>query len=755
MPRERKRRSAFKFDKAKIYERVKRFHSDDTDNRADDMALRLQRQAKVRQWTDGTDWPFENASDIPWPDIATTTLRLKDTLHNAVMSSRPVVTSAATRKQDQNKQDNIDQLIDYQVFVEQNGEHIIGELIEDFVDDGVFTCFTPWVRETREVVDAQTFDPIPADLQPIDYFEQNIRADFPNVTPLDEDGFDWRGPGVLIQFYTKDNGDVERIVRRDAQVYDGPRLIPKSYNQVYHPVNAANLQMPGPSNPGGATHVILEDFPTVDEVRGLQKSGHYDLMTKKQVKQLDGAPKPEIDDTEDQKNSIRGAKEEEEKVKSHRTVTRWRCFDIYDIEGRGTKDVVWVVIKEAKTVVRARDLTEEYPSNPPRRPLDEASMIPVRGRRTGISLPELMEGLHDISKSLMDQTMDAGTIKNAPFWFYRAHSTVKPEVMRLAPGEGYPMPNPQQDVFFPQFANSDGTFGLNMLGLLKGMEDRLAMTGDLNFGQVPPGQSTALRTTGNMQLLAGQSEARPERLLRRFFMGLTGIWAQAHQFNQRFITKEKMIRVIGVKTKSEDPYKTIKPDDIAGDYDFEFKANVLNSSKIAQQQALGAFSQMLVNPLSIQLGILRPDGFYRLLRDTGKSLGLEPDQYASEPFPGASSRRIMAEEALSMILANPPQIPEGEPAEGAVAHLQKLQEFIQSDQFGLLDTPEEQAIFKQYLADIQERAGQELQQQQLAEAAGQFGQGGGQPGAPQTNPADLSQGPLQEGELRDESLPGA
>ncbi len=759
MARTRTRRSAFKFDETKIYERVKKFHNDDSSDRATDMALRLQRQAKVRQWTDGTDYPWEDASDVPWPDIATATLHLKDTLHNAVMSSRPVVTALATQKTNKDKQEAIDQLIDYQVFVEQEGEHAIGEIIEDFVDDGVFTCFTPWVRESREVVDAQKFPPIPEDTETIEYFFQNLKADFPEAEPIDEDGFDWRAPGTIIQFYTEDDG-VLRIVRTDSEVFNGPKLMPKSYNQVYHGPTVANLQMPGPSNPGGAPHVILEDFPTIDEVRRLQKSGVYDLMTDEEAKALDGVAEPKQDtgsggegEVERQKDIIRGSEASTEKVISHRTVTRWLCFDVFDIDGDGIdEDVVWWVIDEAKTVVRARELTEQYPSDPPRRPLSEASMIPVRARRTGIGLPELMEGLHDVAKELVDQTMDAGTVKNSPFWFYRAHSTVKPEIMRLAPGEGYPLPNPQQDVNFPQFGNSDQTYGLNFLGLIEAQEQKLITTGDLNLGQVPPGQSTALRTTSNMQLVAGQSEARPERILRRFFIGLTDIWAQIHQSNQRFLPQKKTIRVIGLKKASEDPYRDITRDTVTGAFDFDFTANVLNSSRLALQKGLGEWGPIFINPLSIQMGTAQPDGVYRYQRDAGKALGIDPDKYLSEPSQNARANRIMAEDAISIILSG--GIPVGEPAEGALAHLQILVEFSESDQFGFVDTEEEMAIFKQYLAEVQQKA--EAEQQQLSQAAAQFGQQDqGQPGAPTTNPADLNQPPLQEGELRDERLPGA
>jgi hypothetical protein len=37
----------------------------------------------------GKDWPWEGATDFANPDMMTASMRLQDTLHNAVMSQRP------------------------------------------------------------------------------------------------------------------------------------------------------------------------------------------------------------------------------------------------------------------------------------------------------------------------------------------------------------------------------------------------------------------------------------------------------------------------------------------------------------------------------------------------------------------------------------------------------------------------------------------------------------------------------------------
>jgi hypothetical protein len=46
--------------------------------------------------------------------------------------------------------------------------------------------------------------------------------------------------------------------------------MPKDVQDVLHPIRCENLQIPGPSNPMGAAHVILRDFPTIDEIKRLR-----------------------------------------------------------------------------------------------------------------------------------------------------------------------------------------------------------------------------------------------------------------------------------------------------------------------------------------------------------------------------------------------------------------------------------------------------------------------------------------------------
>jgi hypothetical protein len=759
--RTRERRQFRNLDRKEIADRVVEFMDADMQARGQDEENRLQRYAKYRQWTEGKSWPWEDSSDQAIPDLVTSSLRVQDTLHNAVMSTRPSVVSRALVETNEKKQDTIDRLLDTQFFVEQPGERTLEEVIENFTNDGVVTAFVPWVRETRDMEVVRTFDPIPAGRAPIDTFRQLLEQTFPQerYRALSEEAWDWeliRADGEIrrVGFYTRRDGQLEMVINHTVDVYDGPKVIVKDYEDVVAPPRAANLQIPGPSNPGGAAHVILIDYPTLDELQRLQKRGVYNMLTKKELEGLETTVRDEAaESAKRQKDTMEGSTEQrtEKKAVQQRTFTRLMCFDTYDIDGDGiAEDVVWWVLREQHLLMRAKTLGEAFPGVPPRRPLCEGQFLPIKGRRVGIGLLELMEGIHDFLKQITDQLVDGGTLSLLPFGFYRASSNIKPEVMRM-----WPVNDPKNDVNFPTIGNPQATaYAFNAMAMADQWSEKLTMVTDLSLGRIPAGKSSALRTMGGIQTVLAQGEARPERILRRFFIFLTDVWRQMHRLNQHFLSREKKFRVTGYMQPNEEPYREIKdPAEIAGDYQFDFGANVMNSSKTALQEGLQQLMALYISPVAIQAGIVNAETIYRLLRDFGNAVGQNPDAYLTPPRPGSQEPPILAEEAITAIMSN--EMPAGVPLEGAVIHLQKLQEFAQSENFAFLQAPEQVQLFKQYFEEIQRQAQREQRMAELAEASQMLGgNGAGAPSGPPQRPQ--MQPPLvQENELISEDLPTA
>ena len=771
-----KRRRSFNIDKAEVVRHVVRNFDQDIKDRIDWSDARIQRYAKLRGWMEPKDYPWPNASNAQLPLMMQNCLRTEDTLHNAVLSQRPVMSANALKQEDKDKGDDIDKLIDYQIFIENKGEERIGDLIQSFVEDGTFVCHIVYVREDMPVTDVKTFPPIPEGMDPQMALLEMIRQSYPDskATPVGTSPFTWKvefmdEQGVVqkvdVDFY-HDDKRLQMFCKRKLRTFDGPCLLPKQLEDVVVPSRSGNLQPPSPSNPRGAPHVILVDYPTFDEIKRLYKSGYYDLLTEDELKEIEAhhsskrgmALDPES--AKVQKDSLAGHTYGDASSARER-FTRYMAYDRWDIDGDGLEeDVIFWVIRESKTLLRARTLTEMNPAIPPRRPFAEARFIPVPEQFYGVGLPELMEHVVDMIKVTFDQMIDAGTLANTPWGLYKAASGVRPEIIRMYAGELYPTANPKEDIFFPQMPNQNQTFGMNTVAMLNQFMDKLTMVGDLQLGRVPQGKASALRTVSGMQTVLQQGDARPERILRRFFRGLAEVWAQVHELNQAFLPPGKQYRVVGVPENGKDAYKRLdNPAKIRGRFQFDFKANILNTNKASEAAMLQSLAGLLINGMTMQMGIMDPERVYMLLSKITKAMGQDPEKLLHEPVPGASGPKITWEEALTSIMNG--MFPTGAPMEGPNYQLQQIQAFVASDKLGLIQDEGSLKLLHAYMQSLVHMAQGQAAQMAMVQHAQQFGQqasGGGQ-GGPQPQPQhpDMggSQPKLQGSELMDETLPSA
>lgn len=759
-----------------IVERVKRFADNAESDREIDIRYREQRYAKLMQWAEVRNEPWEDATSVTLPDIITACLRIEDTLCNAAQQTRPMVNTKALDPMQRDKQRKADLLLDAQFFVEQPGEKLVQEIALDFVRDGTVTCYLRWVMERRETIELRDFEPIPLDETPEKHFRTILEQQFRTreIRKLDEQGWDWEvrepaGDLLEVRFYTDDREKVQMEVRADRKVFDGPAIMVVPYEDVLHPYWCSNLQAASPSNPKGSEWVILRDRPTLDEVGRLIDRGVYDRLKREDIE--DRAAIRDVDDRDnrtldEEKDSLRGfsrsAWQPSEEEQNHGRTLRYTCFDLWARDGRGKSiDVVWTVLPDFEKLACARPLSEAIPGTPPRRPFAEGTFIPVQNRRIGIGVPELVEGLHDFKTHTFNQMGDACDMEIMPFFTYRPSASINPEVYRLAPGVGLPQANPG-DINFARIQPTATTIAINEIALADQMEEKLISQGDLQFGRVPAGKSAALRTSGGIQQLLAQGEARPEQLLRRFFGVICDVFSLMYQLDQAFLEPKKRFRVIGVPGANEDPFVEIdRRTDLSGPAMFDFEANVLNTSKAALQQSLSEALTLLLNPLSIQLGLSTPDTLYRLFVDYFRSLG-QTDKYVNTPTPEAAQPKILAEEALAAILRG--EFPVGIPQEpDPQAHLDALQQLLQMEQPGgmkLLDTlePAHRALLTAYLQTVQQRIVMEQQKAQMMANAQalqqqrQAGAGSREGGPPKGGDAP---GPLAPNDVMDESLPSS
>lgn len=765
----KRRKRSLKIDREKAVGYILEQLTQDQSAISDRLGQRKERYAKYRGWLVPKDWPWDDCSNFWLPIMLISSLRIKSTLENAIKSTRPTIISKAHQRTNVTKQTNIDRVLDYQFYNENNGENLVDALVNNFVDDEAAFMFAHWEKYEQSYRDIRILPPLEEGTNVVAQLLTHLKTILPTLSPTgtvqkDEDGWEWECEFVdddqrirtaRVNYYELDDSKLEAELIYNATAHDGPVVETLDFEDIVFPLRSANLQPPTPANPLGAPYVARLCVESLDSIRKHTDTGIYDLVTDEDLEKIEASQSAvgtgteeerlkEQKDTPDQTGYLNRKRED-------RQVIEW--YGRWDIDDDGfDEDVIFWIARDAKVLMRARVLTEVYPGIPATRPIESDSFIPVPNRVYGMGLLEMLESFQDAMQALLNQHIDWGTIVNTPWFFYRASSGMKPEVINPAPGEGIALDNPRQDVSYPEWPQRGDAFTINTMTMLQQFVERVTMLSDVQFGRVPAGKASALRTTGTTMSLLAQGDVRSEQVLRRLFHLLGRVYKFMHQLNQKYLPDRKEVRVFGVPEQSTDAYIEVKPEHIKADVDFEFKASLLNTNKQLLQQSFSQAAALLISPLAIQAGLVTPEHIYRLIRDSVKSTDLDPDQYMVRP--PSSGPKLLAEEVVSLLIAS--RIPFGSPMENPQEHLQKLMLLENSDNFGFIPA-EMIPHYQQWKLRIQTVIMEQMAMMQAA-AGGAPGMGGEgqQPGmgqgmgSPATQPGGAPQ--VENNEVSDESL---
>ena len=774
-PRRPKRKRSLKINKEVVVKWVLDTHQTRLDDTQEQRNMRMEIREQLRGWLPEKDFPWEDCSNVWVPVMVTASRRMKAALRNALKSMRPLVESKAKQRRNKDKEGAINKVLDHQFFNENHGENKLDDLINNYVDDEAVFVFTPYVREDQTVREIRVLPPLDPDAdhvaQLLVLLQKAVFDNLINATMFDKDGWEWdvelKGMDgepemARVEFFDRDDGKVEAYITRKVRAFDGPDPQVLDFEDVVIAPRSANLQPPNAANPLGAIWVDHIQKTQVDSIRRRMDDGTYDLITEKEWdiiktgKSATGSGKPE-DEPKVEKDKRAGEEiSTPSTLPDRQQIVRYARWDVND-DGH-EEDVIFWVLKDSKILCKAAYLSELYPGTPIMRPIDSASFFPDTNRVIGESFVSSLWPLQTMSQTSMNQHVDWGTLTNMPWGFYRASSGLKPEPIRLEPGILNPLDDPSKDVHFPSFASRGETFNINTMTLLQGFVERLSMLPDTAFGRIPTGKSAAMRNVGTVTALMSQIDVRTEEVLRGIFNLICRVYQMMHRLNQRYLPKEKEVRVFGQEAKGEEAYAVIGPEHTNADVDFDFKATMLNTNKQMVAQSLQESAALLWSPLAIQAGIVTEEEVYNLCVDYTKSKDQPSYRYTRKPPAVESGPKILAEEAFSAIIAS--ELPVGAPLEPPEEHLQKFIGFQQSQPltFASFD-PSQLAAYQGWIMQVRTIIFQQQRKMMMMQAAAQTmgngngGGGGGPGGAPGIISSDTGGNPpVQPGEAIDESL---
>jgi len=711
----------------------------------------------------------EASSNFHVPLTASNILRLHAVLMNVFQSSDTIVHVDAEGEEDEQiAQEKVQPFINWDVKTHMRAIPIIDKELLYFIIRGTWIGFVDWVQEYRGGIDIHSF-PLPEDGRDVnseDVFniiskivgEDNV--EILSVKPKN---------GNFLSSKVKYTERIDnKIVKRDANVdvyieddrieidierqikdYEGNRLLSIPLEDWYLSKDCARVGMQR------CTFVMRKYRLTLEDVRQNKIKGRWEFDDDEWTKILSHVDKlvEESHDIKNLKESVTG----EAKLHSLQEIQELdvlSCFYLYDVNKDNLKEqVIFTVLLGADVLAEAVRLEERYRSG--YRPVFKMVFIPREDSPYGKSLPELLEDVQDLYNEIFDLFVDWTKMTAAPFGVYRATSSFKPEKTYYEPGSLLGVDDVQRDIAFPSWPQQNQMGMLNIIGILNQFAERLTSQGAIQFGQIPTGKATALRTTGTFMGLLQQGDILANAILKRIYDGFGEFFRIVHMHNQEYMPDTKF-RVTGKDGKPE--YLKITREELRINADFSFSATTESQNPTVQRDIAMALNQILLTPLAIESRIVGEDNIYNVLKESILALGRKDvTSFITKPESLKAGPVLDGEQVIALLSQG--EVPTVNPAADLQEHIEAITNFMQRDPRSLGVPPEYLPLFDQYLQEAIEMVNMLAQRQQLVEAAQQsqnifaqlLGGGGGGGGqgasAPPPDGAGFPEGLAAEQEI--------
>lgn len=432
------------------------------------------------------------------------------------------------------------------------------------------------------------------------------------------------------------------VVLRDKEV---PVVTTKFKGPVVELVDLEDIRMVGGSNPDTCDIIMQRTWYTASELWQLVDQKMVDEEVVEEIIKAGKQYKTGNDQTsiKQQRAQIAGKASVDSEVELDRYEILEGIAKV-DVDESGiTSDVVVWVHSATSKILRASYLQRLIPSG--QRPFTIIHFHKRPGEQYGVGLPEIMHPLTVELDAMHNMRIDWGMITNMPFFFYRASSSLDPEILRLEPGAGIPVDNPQTDVYFPPIQNKTA-FGAQEEQAVQSYIERLTGISDLSLG-VMSGTQGATRTASGVRAILGESNSNLDVHLRRMNRGWRKFLKLTYEMLRNRADPALVFSVTGKDGKQV--FRQIFNPQILPDVDFEISSNSANSNKAIQVETAQQLVQITTNPLHIQLGICGPKEAYNALRNYLAAINV-PDLHRYIVPPQGPSYLLTPEEEFNRVV---------------------------------------------------------------------------------------------------------
>ncbi len=313
----------------------------------------------------------------------------------------------------------------------------------------------------------------------------------------------------------------------------------------------------------------------------------------------------------------------------------------WEIDGQ-LIECVFTIAKDSKIFFSGKPLTAISPTG--KRPWIIDSFLRRSGNSPyGIGLPELIKDLAKELDAIHNQRIDAGTVAIAPFGFYRAASSFRPDKIQIGPGSFIPV----DDINDVKIAQFQGNFVASFQEerIIIEYIEKLTAISAYQMGRESDVVKSRATATGTMAII-GQGEQQFNLIANRVQRIIQRLLNKVLENYQAFMPTGLVDRVIG-----EEPGKLLfpgglKPEEIDGHYDCAMNIDANVGSRHMERQTNSQLAQMM--PQLLQLS-MDPRG-WEVCSDLLKSIG----KYDIEKYIGPKPQPQMGGQGMMPGTGLPP-----------------------------------------------------------------------------------------------------
>lgn len=576
----------------------------------------LQRLISYRQsWQDfvsaGLDPAFEGSHNVHVPMAFASIKAMHSRIFQAVMGIKPAFSLKPRTKIPETYKEDKEELLNWVIEAYANKfegwEQVVDQDIWMFVGDGTSITKQYWLKDVRKFTDV----------------EEEVRRPI----QLDEEGY------PLMD---------EKEIEKEEVLYDCPILENVKLEDLYIIGRKA-------TDCDDADMVCHSQQYTKSDLIKMAKLGFFFQEQVDAVIAVEPAinnPSPnrmntaakQLDDFTTGLNKLGS-------LAGTRTYNIYETYLRYDIDDDGIDEelVVWVE-DNSKRVLRITYLERVGPGS--KRPFVVKKFIPQNEGPYGKGLGEVLYGLGNEIDYLHNQRLDYGTLQNLPFFFYRAASGLNPISLKLGPGMGVPVDDPQGDVNFPRL-NGNTAYGFQEEAQVTRYSENASGITQFSLGNMQ--SQGATRTATGTAALVNELNANIDIHIKRYQRGYRKNLIILDNQLQDLLPLGTTIRVVGMD--GADIYKRFENREaIKWQADFDLTANSINSNKAIERETAQMLLQQLANPIALQTGIATQTNLYAAYKNLLQKFEIRDiDAYITKPADAPDSP-FSAKDEINMII---------------------------------------------------------------------------------------------------------